>query len=96
MGRTDNLPAPQNPKDFNKDWAERILLDYKAKNDPNWIFSGVLRVLYCSAKLNPNPGMLRNSYLVQVSYKEGKETQQNLHVASWFAKVKFRFKPLRL
>ncbi|TRY80567.1 hypothetical protein TCAL_04551 [Tigriopus californicus] len=85
MGRTDGLVAPRNPKDFTKDWAERIMVDYKMKYDSLFLKTpGVLRVLDVIAKENPNPGMLSNSYLVQVSYKLG---DKGFHVESWFVKI---------
>lgn len=57
MGRTDGLVAPRNAKEFSRDWAERIMVDYKMKNDTQFLKTpGVLRVLDVIAKENPNPG----------------------------------------
>jgi hypothetical protein len=53
---TQDLEAPKKIKDFNKEWARKILVDYLKKIDPEWLLSGCLKVLDVVAKENPHPG----------------------------------------
>ena len=52
-----NLLAPKNRKDFSKDWARRILVDYMCRTDPDWLLGDVLKVIDVTAKDNPHPGL---------------------------------------
>ncbi len=54
---TDKLVAPKNKKDFIKDWARRILVDYMCRTDPDWLLGDVLKVIDVTAKDNPHPGV---------------------------------------
>ena len=53
---TDKVFAPKNRKDFTKDWARRILVDYMCRTDPDWLLGDVLKVIDVTAKDNPHPG----------------------------------------
>jgi len=53
---TDKVVAPKNRKDFTKDWARRILVDYMCRTDPDWLLGDVLKVIDVTAKDNPHPG----------------------------------------
>ena len=55
---TDKLVAPTSRKDFSKDWARRILVDYMCRTDPDWLLGDVLKVIDVTAKDNPHPGDL--------------------------------------
>jgi hypothetical protein len=62
---TDKVFAPKNRKDFTKDWARRILVDYMCRTDPDWLLGDVLKVIDVTAKDNPHPGekLLRHRYI---------------------------------
>ena len=53
---TDKLLAPKHIKDFSKEWARCILVDYMCRTDPDWLLGDVLKVVDVTAKENPHPG----------------------------------------
>ena len=53
---TKDLIAPTCKKEFTKDWARRIIIDFMLKNDPEWIMAQVLKVQDVMVKENPHPG----------------------------------------
>ena len=53
---TTNLVTPTCKKEFSKDWARRIIVDYMKKTDPDWLLASVLKVLDVFVKDNPHPG----------------------------------------
>lgn len=53
---TDGLLAPKNKRDFTKEWARRIIVDYILKTDPEWCLASVLKVMDVMVKENPHPG----------------------------------------
>ena len=63
---TKNLFAPKGVKDFTKEWARRILVDYTQRQDPDWLLASVLKVVDIEVKENPHPGKFTNykPYLV--------------------------------
>jgi hypothetical protein len=60
---TEKLVAPKNKKDFIKDWARRILVDYMCRTDPDWLLGDVLKVIDVTAKDNPHPGANSSKFL---------------------------------
>ena len=54
---TENLEAPQNMKEFSKEWARCIIVDYLTRTDPEWLLANVLKVMDVRPKENPHPGM---------------------------------------
>ncbi len=56
MGLTDKLPAPRNPENITEEWARRILVAHKSREDPDWLLAAVLKVLEVKATANPTPG----------------------------------------
>ena len=55
---TDKLVAPKTRRDFTKDWARRILVDYMCKTDPDWLLGDVLKVIDVTPRDNPHPGKI--------------------------------------
>ena len=55
---TANLVTPTCKKEFSKDWARRIIVDYMKKTDPDWLLASVLKVLDVFVKDNPHPGKI--------------------------------------
>ena len=55
---TRDLKAPQSRKEFTKDWARRILVEYTQKTDPDWLLGSVLKVIDVTARENPHPGKM--------------------------------------
>ena len=53
---TENLVAPKGKKEFTKEWARCIIVDYQAKTDPDWLLADCLKVLDVTVKDNPHPG----------------------------------------
>lgn len=60
---TKDLAAPKTVKEFTKEWARRILVDYNQKVDPDWLLGGVLKVIDVMCKENPHPGKPKKSLL---------------------------------
>ena len=54
---------------FSSEWARRIIVAYKKRLDPEWMLESVIKVYSVMVTENPTPGMLSNSYIVQVCYK---------------------------
>ena len=59
---TKDLIAPTCKKEFTKDWARRIIIDFMQKNDPEWILARVLKVQDVMVKENPHPGKFRTRH----------------------------------
>ena len=64
MGLTDNLLAPTSCDDFDTEWARKILVAWKSRQDPDWLLARVLRVLEVRAEENRTPGT-GNSMMVK-------------------------------
>ena len=56
MGLTDNLLAPTSCDGFDAEWARKILVAWKSRQDPDWLLARVLRVLEVRAEENRTPG----------------------------------------
>ena len=48
--------APQNRKEFSRDWARQILIESKKRADPDWLLADCLKVLDVTANDNKDPG----------------------------------------
>ena len=73
---TKDLIAPTCKKEFTKDWARRIIIDFMLKNDPEWIMAQVLKVQDVMVKENPHPRKfskpgLSGSYLGSIRVVSG-------------------------
>ena len=62
-GLTKDLVAPKTVKEFTKEWARRILVDYNQKMDPDWLLGSVLKVIDVMCKENPHPGTFSRIHL---------------------------------
>jgi len=84
---TKNLKTPRSREEFAKDkeWARKIVVEYTKKTDPEWCLAGCLKVLDVVAKENPAPGMLSDSYVLEIMYSCGGDS--DCTVESWFVKV---------
>ena len=60
---------PKQSPNFSSEWARRIIVAYKKRLDPEWMLESVIKVYSIMVTENPTPGMLSNSYIVQVCYK---------------------------
>ena len=56
MGLTDNLLAPSTSEDFDPEWARKVLVAFKSRQDPDWLLARVLRVLEVKGEENKTPG----------------------------------------
>ena len=79
---TDKLVAPKTRRDFTKDWARRILVDYMCKTDPDWLLGDVLKVIDVTPRDNPHPGNITgseiNKNLTEISFK-GPQDPLSIH-----------------
>ncbi|XP_040565835.1 uncharacterized protein [Lepeophtheirus salmonis] len=82
---TRDLLAPKSSEDFNKEWARKVLVSYFTKTDKDWLLADVLKVVDLTITDNENPGMLSNSYVLDVYYRNSKDS--DLISESWFVKV---------